>query len=205
MKTERLSAEAPDSISHAIDVLEHGGVVAFPTDTVYGLGAPAFNRESIERLYSIKGRENAKAIAILISSPDELDRIAENPSEDALHLARRFWPGPLTLVVPRKVDVPEILSHGPTIGVRVPDHEFARQLLAAAGPMAVTSANLSGQANTRNAGEVLLQLEGRIHLVLDGGQTPGDTPSTVVDMTSKNPKILRHGPVTEPEILATLL
>jgi L-threonylcarbamoyladenylate synthase len=89
--------------------------------------------------------------------------------------------------------------------VRVPDHEFARQLLAAAGPMAVTSANLSGQANTRNADEVLLQLEGRIHLILDGGQTPGDTPSTVVEMMGKRPKILRQGPVTEPEILATLL
>lgn len=205
MKTERLHASAPDAISHAVDVLKAGGVVAFPTDTVYGLGALAFKPASIERLYSVKGRENTKAIAVLISSDKELDKIAQNPSRDALRLAHRFWPGPVTLVLPRNPEIPEALSQGPTIGVRVPDHPIALAILTAAGPLGVTSANLSGLGNTRTADEVLAQLEGRIHLVIDDGQTPGDTPSTVVDVTGEKPKILRSGPVSDAEIFATLL
>jgi L-threonylcarbamoyladenylate synthase len=185
-------------------VLERGGVVAFPTDTVYGLGALAFDAESVDRLYAIKGREHSKAIAVLIGSPEDLPHIASDPSQAAQQLAQRFWPGPLTLVVPRSTRLPEALSQSETIGIRIPDHEVARKLLAAAGPMAVTSANLSGQANTRTAQEVLDQLEGRIHLIIDGGPTPGDTPSTVVDMTGKQPKILREGPISEAEIKKAL-
>lgn len=204
MKTERIAADTPNAISHAVDVLERGGVVAFPTDTVYGLGALAFNAESVDRLYAIKGREHSKAIAVLIGSPEDLPHIASGPSQAAQQLAQRFWPGPLTLVVPRSTRLPEVLSQSETIGIRIPDHEVARKLLAAAGPMAVTSANLSGQANTRTAQEVLDQLEGRIHLIIDGGPTPGDTPSTVVDMTGRQPKILREGPISEAEIKKAL-
>lgn len=205
MKTERLSAAAPEAISHAVDVLKKGGVVAFPTDTVYGIGVPAFMAESVQRLYEIKGRTHTKAIAVLIASADELEQIAEKPSEMALRLARRFWPGPVTLVLKRNANVPAALSQGETIGVRVPDHAVALALLAAAGPMGVTSANLSGQENTRTADEVLGQLDERIHLLIDGGKTPGETPSTVVDMSGDKPKILRSGPVSEAEIVATLL
>ncbi len=205
MKTERLPASAPEAISHALDILERGGVVAFPTDTVYGIGALAFKPESIERLYAIKGRAHTKAIAVLLGSAEDLTQIADKPSEAALRLARRFWPGPLTIVVPRNRRVPEALSQSDTIGVRVPDHAVAQKLLAATGPMGVTSANLSGKPNALNADDVLTQLEGRVHLVIDGGQTPGETPSTVVDMSGAEPKILRSGPVSEAEILATLL
>jgi L-threonylcarbamoyladenylate synthase len=205
MKTERLNASAPNAISHTVDVLQEGGVVAFPTDTVYGIAALAFVPENVERLYAVKGRENTKAIAILIASEYELNKIASKPSPAALRLAARFWPGPLTLVVPRSPAVPEVLSKGPSIGVRVPDHEVALGILSATGPLGVTSANLSGLGNTRTADEVLAQLEGRIHLVVDGGQTPGDTPSTVVDITGERPKVLRPGPISEAEILATLL
>lgn len=205
MKTERLSAEAPHAVSHALDILERGGVVAFPTDTVYGLGVPVFSAEGIERLYAIKGRTHSKAIAVLLSSAEELEEVAEEPSETALRLARRFWPGPLTIVVPRNQAVPAAISQSSTIGVRVPNHDLAQRLLAEVGPMAVTSANLSGGTNARTADEVLAQLEGRIHLVIDGGQTPGDLPSTVVDMVGEVPKVLREGPISEGEILATLL
>ena len=205
MKTERLPASAPNAIAHCVDILKRGGVVAFPTDTVYGLGALAFDPQGIERLYAIKGREHTKAIAVLIAEAAELELITHSPSQVALRLARRFWPGPLTIVLPSNPKLPEALSPDNTIGVRVPDHEVARVLLAAAGPMAVTSANRSGQANTRTAGEVLEQLEERVDLVLDGGQTPGDTPSTVVDITGEKPKVLRPGPVGEAEILAALL
>lgn len=203
MQTLRLSADGPKAIARAVKVLKKGGIVAFPTDTVYGIGAPAFDVESIERLYEVKGREHAKAIAILISSQDELKLVAV-ANKAALRLAKRFWPGPLTLVLPRNPKVPEALSQGATIGVRVSDHAVARGLLAAVGPMGVSSANVSGQANTRTADEVLAQLGGRIEMVLDGGQTPGDRPSTVVDLTGEKPKVLRVGPISEEQILEAL-
>ncbi len=204
MSTLRLPADTPDAIQRALEILNAGGVVAFPTDTVYGLGAPAFAPASIERLYDIKGREHTKAIAVLMADQVDLPRVARESSPRVLSLARRFWPGPLTLVLPRHPDLPAALSPNDTIGVRIPDHPVALALLSAAGPMAVTSANASGGANALNANEVLAQLDGKVELVLDGGQTPGDRPSTVVDLTGPQPRVLRAGPIDEGEILAAL-
>ena len=204
MITQRHAADAPDAVQRALRILQAGGLVAFPTDTVYGLGAPAFDAAGIERLFAIKGREQTKAIAVLIAEPGDLDKVARDVSEQALRLAERFWPGPLTLVLPRHTSLPGLLSPNDTIGVRVPDHDVARSLLTAAGPLAVTSANLAGGANTRSADEVLAQLGGRIELVLDGGQTPGEQPSTVVDLTGAEPQVLRAGPISEAEITAAL-
>lgn len=203
MKTQRVLATNKNWIHEALKVLEEGGVVAFPTDTVYGVGVRAFDVDGIERLYNIKGRERSKAIAILIAEVTQLEQIAE-ADKTAHILAKKFWPGPVTLVLPRKPQVPEGLAQGPTIGIRVPDHPVARKLLAAAGPMAVTSANSSGERNALDAGEVLAQLGGRIDLVIDGGHTPGNQPSTVVDLTEREPKFLRIGSVSEAEILAAL-
>ena len=205
MKTELLPAEANNTLSHAVDVLKRGGVVAFPTDTVYGLGALAFMPESVERLYSIKGREHSKAIAVLIADLKQLGSISKQPSEGTQRLARRFWPGPLTLVLPRHPQLPNSLAPGQTIGVRMPDHPVALALLREAGPLGVTSANLSGEMNAATAEEVLAQLDGRAHLVIDGGEAPGGVPSTVVDMTGEMPELLRSGPIGEAEILATLV
>jgi L-threonylcarbamoyladenylate synthase len=204
MITQRLAADAPDAIQRAVEKLDAGGVVAFPTDTVYGLGAPAFNAASIERLFAIKGRQQTKAIAVLIAHPLDLPKVAKEVSKPALRLAERFWPGPLTLVLPRHPSLPAALSPNDTIGVRLPDHAVAHALLAAAGPMAVTSANLAGGANTRSAEEVLAQLDGRIELLLDGGLTPGDRPSTVVDLTGPQPKVLRAGPISDEQIRVAL-
>ena len=204
MKSTVLRADSNNSISHAVDVLHQGGVVAFPTDTVYGLGALAFMPESIERLFAIKGRAHTKAIAVLIADAGELEKIAAQPDPAVDRLAERFCPGPLTMVIQRHPSLPDSFSSGPTIGVRVPAHPVALDLLRAAGPMGVTSANLSGESNASTAEEVLAQLDGRTHLVLDGGQAPGGVPSTVIDLTSHEPKILREGPVTREEILATL-
>jgi L-threonylcarbamoyladenylate synthase len=200
MKTELISADASDAIERALGVLRSGGVVAFPTDTVYGVGALITSPQSIARLFEVKGREQTKAIAVLIADASQLELVASHANEAAKKLAARFWPGALTLVLPKLTSLPAVLSPNDTIGVRVPDHAVARGLLAAAGPMAVTSANVSGGANALNANEVLAQLGGRIELVLDGGQTPGDRPSTVVDMTSDPPRVLREGPVTAAEI-----
>jgi L-threonylcarbamoyladenylate synthase len=201
--TETLLTSDANAIPRALEVLRAGGIVAFPTDTVYGLGALAFDVAGIERLYEAKGREHTKAIAVLIADPSEIASVASDSNPVAARLADHFWPGPLTLVVRRNPALPGTLSPNDTIGVRVPDHDATRALLAAAGPMAVTSANRSGGPNARTAAEVRAQLEGRVELVLDGGQTPGDTPSTVVDLTGA-PKVLRIGPIAEEAITAAL-
>lgn len=204
MQTKILPAENPTTLSHALDVLRHGGLVAFPTDTVYGLAAMPFQMESIERLYVVKGRSHTKAVAILLGNPADLEQVSPNPGPLALRLAQTFWPGPLTLIVPRHPTLPELLSKKPTIGVRVPNHPVALNLLRLTGPQAVTSANISGQASTRTAQEVFNQLQGRIHLIIDGGRTPGGVPSTVVDCTGERPVVLRAGPISLEKISAVI-
>lgn len=200
MDTEVLNADHPVALQHALDVLNHGGTVVFPTDTVYGLASLPTRTEYIERLYVVKGRNSARAIALLLSGMGELDRVATGINSITRQLAQRFWPGPLTLITHRHPSLPSILSPEPTIGLRVPDHPLALKLLRLAGPLAVTSANLSGQESTLTAQEALAQLDGRVHLVLDGGRSPGGVPSTVVDCTTPEPVILRPGPITEAEI-----
>ncbi|MEW6028599.1 MAG: L-threonylcarbamoyladenylate synthase [Chloroflexota bacterium] len=205
MKTEILQATDPRAVPLALEILRGGGLVAFPTDTVYGLGALAHDGEAIGSIYVAKERPPEKAIPILIWDAEDLEKVAMDVPEMARRLAARFWPGPLTLVVPKRADLPEAVSATATVGVRMPDHPAARTLLRAAGPMAVTSANRSGGENARRAEEVLAQLNGRIPLVLDGGETPGGVASTVVDCTGAEPVILREGPVTLEQIRSAIL
>lgn len=203
MKTEILPAEDPRAIPHALEILGAGGLVAFPTDTVYGLGCLAFVQAAIESVYIAKNRPLEKAIPILIADVNDLERVARDISEFARRLASRFWPGPLTLVLPKRANLPAAVSATATVGVRVPDNAVARTLLHAAGPMAVTSANLSGRASPCTVSEVIAQLNGRIPLVLDGGETRGGVPSTVVDVSGVEPVILRDGPITLEQIKST--
>ena len=200
METIILPTDKDDSISRALEILKHGGLVAFPTDTVYGVGALAFDEKAVESIYAAKDRPVEKAIPILIGGPEDLDKVTAEVPPIAAKLAARFWPGPLTLVIPKHPNLPDVVSASPTVGVRVPDHPVARALLRAAGPMAVTSANISGQASPKNAEEVSRQLNGRIPLILDGGETPGGVPSTVVNCLGTEPVILREGPVTLKDI-----
>ena len=194
-QTRLLAASDPDTLNHVLATLQGGGTVVFPTDTVYGLAADVHNPAAIELLFEIKERPKDQAIAVLLGTPSQLAMVTEKPSDAAMQLAGKFWPGALTLVVPRHPDIPALLSPLPTIGVRVPDHAVAQQILQAAGPLAVTSANLSGQANASTAQQAAAQLDGRVDVIVDGGTTPGGVPSTVVDMTGSEPKILRPGPV----------
>jgi L-threonylcarbamoyladenylate synthase len=194
----------PTAVGQALSVLQQGGLVAFPTDTVYGLAAPAFSNAGIERLFQAKDRDTSRAIAVLIGSADQLELLAASVSQVALRLAQRFWPGPLTLVVPRHPSLPGNLSPLPTIGVRMPDHEVALALLRLSGPLATTSANLSGGPNPLTAQDVLAQLDGRVDLILDGGPTPGGTPSTVVDCTTPNLRLLREGPLSLEDLQEAL-
>ncbi len=175
--------------------------MAFPTDTVYGVGALAFDRIAVESIYTAKGRPVEKAIPVLIGEVGDLEKVALEVPKVALKLADHFWPGPLTLVVPKRLELPDAVSADSTVGVRIPDHPFARSLLRITGPMAVTSANLSGSPNPTTAAEVFTQLGGRIPLILDGGTVPGGIPSTVVDCTGAEPKILRNGSISHKQIL----
>ncbi len=194
--TSVIPADRADAIQQAVNVLESLGTVVFPTDTVYGLAASAFSFGAIQKLFEVKDREQEKSIAVLLGSLDQLSAVTADPSPAALSLGKKHWPGALTLVVPRHPEMPENLSPLPTLGVRIPDHPVALALLQAVGPLAVTSANLSGMPNTTTAEEVLAQLDGRVDLILDGGKTPGGIPSTVVDMTGAKPKVLRKGPIS---------
>ena len=204
MQTRLIPADQPEAIPAAIQALKRGELVAFPTDTVYGVGALVHDPEGIAQLYQVKERGAEKAIPVLLGDPGDLALVALEVGPVALRLAGRFWPGALTLVVPRHPALPEIISPYPTIGVRMPDHPVALRLLRAAGPLAATSANLSGAQSATTAEEVMSQLAGRIALILDGGRAPGGQPSTVVDCTGPDPEILRPGPVTLEQILAVL-
>ena len=197
--TKLLPANA-ESIQVALQILREGGLVAFPTDTVYGVGALVFDGKAVESIYVAKQRPIEKAIPVLMADAADMEKVGMDIPEVAHQLAARFFPGPLTCLIPKQPTLPESVSATETVGVRVPDHEVARALLRAAGPMAVTSANISGQANPSTAQEVLAQLGGRIDLILDGGKTPGGVPSTLVDCTGKDLKILREGPISLAEI-----
>jgi L-threonylcarbamoyladenylate synthase len=204
METLLIKTDHPDCIPTALRYIRAGHLVAIPTDTVYGLAADLFNPDAIEKIYQVKEREHLKAIPVLLSSPAALEQVTLNMNRLARKLADRFWPGPLTLVVSAHPGLPENLSPQPTVGVRMPNHPDALALLAAGGPLAVTSANLSGYENTLTASQVYTQLAGRIPLILDGGKTPGGAPSTVVDCTGPVPAILRPGPISLEDILAAL-
>ena len=204
MKTEILMADSPESIQNILHVLQAGGLIAFPTDTVYGVGALAFNGKAVESIYIAKDRPIEKAIPVLIGDAEDFVKVAAHIPNMAIRLAAHYWPGPLTLVVPKISTLPVAVSADATVGVRVPDHPIARNLLRSAGPMAVTSANISGGKNPTTPEEVFAQLNGRIELILDGGKTEGGVASTVVDCTQSKPGILREGPITLDEIKSTL-
>lgn len=200
METEIIPTDAEDVLERALKVLRSGGLVAFPTDTVYGLAAMVRDLQAIERIYQVKRREVSRPIALLLSDADDLSDVAELPPK-AEPLVARFWPGGLTLILPKTEIVPRKVSRDPTVGVRVPNLTFARELIrAAGGRLAVTSANRSGSPSALTAQEVMDQLGGEIELVLDGGRCRGGIPSTVIDCTVWPPAILRRGAVPEEAI-----
>jgi len=179
----------------AVAYLRRGLVVAFPTDTVYGVGAHSGLPGGIRRLYEVKRRSRSKAIPLLIADADELEDVALDVPSLARELAGEFWPGGLTLILAKSPSVSdELTGGGGTVGVRVPDHEVTLTLIRRLGaPLAATSANLSGQAEAVTAEEVRMFLAEGLALVLDGGSCPGGVPSTVVDLTVAPAQIRRRG------------
>ena len=206
MQTRVISADRPGALAQAVAVLRTGGLVAFPTDTVYGVGVHAYLPAAVARLYTAKVRPEGKAIPLLLGDAADVERVSRDLPRLTQRLMDAFWPGALTLVVPRNPELPDIVTAGgPTVAVRLPDHPVPRALARAVGaPLAATSANLSGQAEAVSAADVLAQLDGRIDLLLDGGRCPGGVASTVVDLTVQPPAILRQGAL-DPELLQRLL
>ena len=205
MKTRLLIQNDPHALSLAVELLQSGEVVAFPTDTVYGIGVRADSEDAIEKLYQIKARSFDKPIPVMVAAVGQLEQVAGTVPASARRLAARFWPGPLTMVLPKRAGLPDNLTHLPGVGVRIPDHPFALDLLKRCGPLAVTSANLSGQPEALCAKKVLAQLEGLLALMVDGGDSPGGTASTVVDLTGTKPCILREGPISAEMITQALI
>lgn len=200
MHTEILPISAPYALQRAIDTLQAGELVAIPTDTVYGLGTLAFSTTGALKIYQVKERPPEKALPILLGEFTQLKLVAEFVPETARKLAAAFWPGALTLILPKHPDIPKAVSALDTVGVRIPNHIFARELFQAAGPMAVSSANLSGHSNPTTAEDVYAQLKGSLPLILDGGRISGGIPSTVVDCTGADIRILREGTISRKMI-----
>jgi L-threonylcarbamoyladenylate synthase len=199
-----LPVDQDSSLRRAVAALNRHQVVVLPTDTVYGLGAHGLQAAAIDKLYQLKGRQHQKAIALLLAQAEDVATVAVNVPEIAWRLAKRFWPGALTLVLPRAAGLPDILTAGgPSIAVRVPGHAFTRRLIAMLGaPLAATSANLSGQAESVTAEEAHAVFGDRVRVYLDGGRCAGGVASTVVDLTTDPPLIRRRGPLSsEVEVL----
>ncbi len=188
-------ADDPEAIALATSVLRQGGLVVFPTDTVYGVGAAVDRPDAVARIYRVKGRPLDRPIPVLISSVDQIERLAARVDERVRRLAEAFWPGALTIVVPAQDWLPEeIVRETGAVGLRMPDHPVALAIIeAAGGALATTSANRSGEKEACTAEEALEALGDRVELIIDGGRTPGGVPSTVVAVTNSELQVLRVG------------
>lgn len=185
-----------EAINKAIAVLKSGGIVAYPTETFYGLGAKYDIDSALKRLYEIKNRPQEKAMPLIIGSREELFLITDSVNKSAMDLMDRFWPGPLTILFRARPGLSEYISSENKVAVRIPGESFALRLAMAAGfPITSTSANISGMPPADNASMVSDYFGGVIDLIIDGGKTTGGLPSTIVDVTGDMPKIIRHGSI----------
>lgn len=203
METTVLNPDA-ESIRRAAEVIRGGGLVAFPTETVYGLGANGLDSAAVARIFEAKGRPSTNPVILHVADASEVLNVVAAWSETARRLAERFWPGPLTLVVPKSAAVPDIVTAGgPTVAVRCPNHPVALALIRAAGvSLAAPSANRSTELSPTRAEHVLKSLNGRIDLVLDGGPCSGGIESTVIDVTTEVPRVLRPGLISATQLEA---
>lgn len=203
---ETFSMEEDRALREAGEVLRRGGLVAFPTETVYGLGGNALNPESSRKIYAAKGRPSDNPLIVHIARMEDLARVAGQIPEAAMELARAFWPGPLTMILPKTQEVPYETTGGlDTVAVRMPSHPVARRLISyGGGYVAAPSANLSGRPSPTSARYVKEDMGGRIDVIIDGGDGEIGLESTIVDLTVSPPQVLRPGYVTR-EMLAGVL
>ena len=194
-----------EQLDEAATALRRGGLVVFPTDTVYGVAALARNADAVAAIYAAKQRPPELPIPVMVAEPGGVEDVARILPAFR-ELAETFWPGPLTIILPKTDVLPAIVTaDGDTVALRIPDHPLALALLRLVDePLAVTSANLSGRPPARTAQEARAQLAGRVDVIVDGGPAPGGEPSTILDLTLDPPAILRSGPISEAQIRAAL-
>jgi L-threonylcarbamoyladenylate synthase len=197
-----VKADAEGALAEAVDVLRHGGIVAYPSDTVYGLGAAASDGPAVERVFTVKDRESQKALSLLLADGADLAPLCSNVPLLARVFAQRYWPGPLTLVLRRSPTFESAaLGDGDTVAVRVPDHAFLRRLIRTLGePITGTSANRSGRPACRSAEEVERELGDAVDLIIDGGPSAAGPESTVVSLAGSLPVVLREGAIPRVDV-----
>jgi len=197
-----LTAAIQQQVEQAITILKQGGIVACPTDTVYGVGAAINIERAVERVYQIKGRPHSRALPILLAEKYQLAEVSKVVPPLARRLADRFFPGALTIVLPKADSVSDIVTGGlKTIAVRIADHPIPIAIVRGLGvPIVGTSANLSGSPSALTAEEVRAQLGDRVDMIIDGGRCPGGRESTIIDLTGDTPRILRKGPISLEEL-----
>ncbi|HMN13504.1 MAG TPA: L-threonylcarbamoyladenylate synthase [Bellilinea sp.] len=198
MKT--ISADDTNAIELTLEVINSGGLVVFPTDTVYGLAVDAQNEAAMRRLFAVKGRDAMKTVPVMVNSEDHLSMVASNWGQTEQKLAQAFWPGALTIVTGRNLSFPDLINGDTTIGLRQPRHEFVQCLLDAT----VTSANISGEPPAVNAEMVLGSLGDLVDLVIDGGVCESGLSSTVVKVNGETVEVMRVGDIT-PEWIDSVL
>lgn len=206
MDTVILPADAPDTAEVAAKIIKEGGLVAIPTETVYGLGANGLDPEAVAKIFRAKGRPQDNPLILHVTGAEQLDKLCHDIPETAYRLAELFWPGPLTMVLPAREIVPKCTTAGlPTVAVRCPDNDVTRHIIRLAGvPIAAPSANISGKPSTTTAEHVLHDHDGRLELIVDGGACRVGVESTIIDLTECPPRLLRPGGIT-PEQLSQVL
>ena len=206
MQTQVISAASADCAALAAAIIKDGGLVAIPTETVYGLGADGLNPEAVAKIFQVKGRPQDNPLILHVADPAQIDALCHDVPEHAYRLAEKFWPGPLTMVLPARDCVPKCTTAGlPTVAVRCPDCAITRRIIRLSGvPIAAPSANISGKPSTTTAQHVLDDHNGKIPLIVDGGSCRVGVESTIVDLTEERPRLLRPGGIT-PEQLTEVL
>jgi L-threonylcarbamoyladenylate synthase len=201
-----LNFRAQKGINRAVQCLRSCGVITFPTDTLYGVGADVFNEVALQRVFTIKGRPGGLALPVLVDGWERVVMVAAKASQVAEGLARQFWPGPLTLVLPKSPDVSVLVTGGrDTVAVRQPNHWVPQALVAGLGyPITGTSANRSGQRDLLTVDEIRNDLGDLVDYIIDSGPAPQGTPSTVIDVTDGEPKLLREGAIPFAEVLRAI-
>ena len=206
MKTRLLSAADPDAPAIAADIIKSGGLVAIPTETVYGLGANGLDEQAVLKIFEAKGRPQDNPLILHISGPEQIEQFCHHIPQAAYDLAEAFWPGPLTMVLPAKDVVPRRTTAGlDTVGIRCPDSPVTREIIRLAGvPIAAPSANISGKPSTTTAEHVLHDHDGRIDAIVDGGPCRVGVESTIVDLTERRPRLLRPGGIGPEQLISVL-
>jgi L-threonylcarbamoyladenylate synthase len=206
----KISSENPEAslVAYAAEQIKSGQVLGMPTDTFYGLAADPFNLRAVERVYEIKSRSRHKPLSLLIESEEQAEMLARDPLPDNFYiLARKFWPGPLTIIVPAASRLPlKVTANTGNIAIRIPQAKIPLQVIRAAGvPITATSANRSGESECTTASAVLQQLQERIPIVVDGGTSPREVASTIVDLSEDGGwRLLRQGAIPRQEIAQLL-